>query len=81
VKTSPANATSTAGGTKQFTATVTGATNKAVTWASSDLAIATINSSGLATILIGANVDDVTTITASSVEDPTKKGTSTLTIV
>ncbi|MEK4715230.1 Ig-like domain-containing protein [Sporosarcina sp. FSL K6-5500] len=81
MKTSPTNVTSASGGTKQFIATVTGTSNTAVTWTSSDLAIATINSSGLATVLADVIAGEVTTITASSVEDPAKKGTSTLTIV
>lgn len=75
------NATSPAGGTKQFTATVTGATDTSVTWSSSDETLATIDQNGLATVLPGATVDKVTTITATSVEDPTAKGTSTLTVV
>jgi len=43
--------------------------------------VATINSSGLATVLADVIAGEVTTITATSVEDPTEKGTSTLTIV
>lgn len=78
---SPANATSTAGGTKQFTATVSGATDTSVTWSSSDETVATIDQNGLVTVASGATVDEVTTITATSVEDPTAKGTATLTVV
>ncbi|WP_371069140.1 major tail protein [Sediminibacillus sp. JSM 1682029] len=81
VDTSPANATSPAGETKQFTATVTGATDQSVTWSSSDETVATIDENGLATVAADAAVDDSVTITATSVEDPTVTGTSTLTVV
>lgn len=80
VEVSPFNATSTAGGTKQFTATVAGATDTSVTWSSSDETVATIDSSGLATVDSGATADEITTITATSVEDGTK-GTATLTVI
>lgn len=81
VTTSPTNATSPAGATKQFTATVTGATDQSVTWESSDETVATIDANGLATVAAGATVGEETTITATSVEDGTAVGTSTLTVV
>lgn len=62
-------------------ATVTGATDQTVTWSSSDESVATIDTNGLATVASGATVDLVTMITATSVEDPTAIGTSTLTVV
>lgn len=45
----PTDATIVAGGTQQFVANVTGSTNTAVTWRSSDTAIATVDATGRAT--------------------------------
>lgn len=60
---------------------MTGATDDSVTWESSDETVATIDSTGLATVLADATVDEVITITAISVDDPTVKGTATLTVI
>lgn len=64
--------------TVQLTAVVTpsNATNKAVTWTSSDDAIATVDATGLVTGVSSGQV----TITATSEEDNTLKGTSTVTV-
>lgn len=65
------------GGTQQFVATVSGATNTAVTWRSSSPAIATINAQGLATGV----AQGTTVITAISVQDTMARATATLTVV
>lgn len=81
VEVSPKNATSTTGGTKQFTATVTNALDTSVTWSSSDLNVVTIDQTGLATVESSAAVGEVSTITATSNEDSSKTGNSTLTVI
>lgn len=63
-------------GTVQFTATVTNATNTAVTWSSSNTAVATISDGGLAT----GQSPGVTTITATSDQDPSKSVSTQLTV-
>ena len=65
------------GGTQQFVATVTGSTNTAVTWSTSDPNIATVSSTGLAT---GVG-QGTAVITARSVADNTKSAQATLTVV
>ena len=68
------------GGTQQYTATVTGTTNTAVTWSAGGVAggsstVGTVNASGLytapATIPVPSNVN----IVATSSADPTQTGT------
>ena len=81
VEISPKNATATTTGTKQFTATVLGST-EGVTWASSDVTIATIDAAGLATVVTAtATAGDKVVITATSVEDNTVVAVATLTII
>ena len=78
---SPKNATAATDGTKQFTATVLGST-EGVTWASSDVTIATIDAAGLATVVTAtATAGDKVVITATSVEDNTVVAVATLTII
>lgn len=57
VAVSPTSASLNAGGTQQLTATVSpsNATNKAVTWTSSNTAVATVNSSGLVSAVAGGS--------------------------
>ena len=64
--------------TKQLTATVTpsNATDKTVTWTSSDAAVATVSESGLVTAVGQGSA----TITATSNMDNTKKATCTVTV-
>ncbi len=76
VSISPAVLTISLGGTQQFTATVTGASDTSVTWSASGGAITT---SGLFTAppsLIG-----VYTVTATSVADPTKAASALVTVI
>ena len=64
------------GSTQQLTATVTGTLNTAVTWSSSNQAVATVSLGGLVTA-VGAGT---ATITATSVADPTKTASVSLTV-
>jgi len=66
------------GATQQFTATVKGTTNTAVTW--STAGPGTINSSGLYTAPTTLTTPATVTVTATSQADNTKSGTATITI-
>ena len=79
VTVSPSTATVTAGQSVQLTATVVTANfaPKAVTWSCETEGV-TVSASGL--VHVGADVTGTVTITATSVADPTKSGTATLTI-
>lgn len=71
---SPASVTLTTGGTQQFTATVTGTTNTAVTWSA---AAGTISSAGLCTAPSTATSYNVI---ATSVADTTKSASALVTV-
>ncbi len=77
VAVSPTSASLYAGNTQQLTATVspTNATNKNVTWSSSNTAVATVNSSGLVTAVAAGTA----TIT-STTQDGNKTATATITV-
>ncbi len=66
-----------AGSTDQCTPTVTGTSNTAVTWSVSPSNLGTVSTSGLFTA--GAN-PGTTNVVATSVQDPTKSGSFTVTI-
>lgn len=72
----PGSFTLTAGEQVQMTATVTGNTNHNVTWSAT---LGTINAAGLYTAP-NVTTTSVTTITATSVADPTVSGTSQMSI-
>jgi hypothetical protein len=73
---SPASATVQSGTTQQFTATVTGSANTAVTWSAST---GTISSSGLYTApSVGANTS--ATITTTSQADSSKSASASVTV-
>jgi hypothetical protein len=76
VQVSPANATVVSGGTQQFTATVSGTNNVAVTWSAT---AGSLSNSGLFTAPI---VKDVTaaTVTATSVAQPSSSDSASVTI-
>jgi hypothetical protein len=72
--------------TQQFTALVTGAINSAVTWSvtgagCSGAACGTISAAGLYTAPNAAPSPNTVTVRATSVEDPSRSGTATVTIV
>jgi hypothetical protein len=78
IKVTPETATINIGATQQLTATVLpeNATNKDVTWSSSDQAIATVDATGLVTGVAPGTV----TVTATSVADPTISATAAVTV-
>ncbi len=76
VSISPTSATIPSGGAKQFTASVTGATNTAVTWSAS---AGTVSTSGLYTAPT-VSVNTSATVKVTSVADSTKSATASITI-
>jgi len=77
VTTSPATSFTWVGGpTRTVTANVQNNTNTAVTWTSSNNAVATVSATGVVTPVAAGTA----TITATSVADPTKSGGSTMTV-
>ena len=86
VSISPTEAQVTAGAQKQFTATVTGTTNSAVSWSvvgsgCSGVACGSISTSGLYTAPTSTPTPPQVSVTATSVADPTKSATSSVTII
>jgi hypothetical protein len=82
VQVSPSTASVPVGQTQQFTATVTGTTNTAVTWSVAGGATnGTITSSGLYTAPSTLPSPPQVTITATSVADRTKSASATVTII
>ncbi|MEX2501656.1 MAG: Ig-like domain-containing protein [Trueperaceae bacterium] len=63
-------------GRTQLTASVTGSTNTAVSWTTSDSSVATVDANGI----VEANGEGDTDITATSVADATKSATITITV-
>jgi Bacterial Ig-like domain (group 2) len=83
---SPTSATVSAAGTQQFTATVTGTTNTAVTWqvngtAGGNSTVGTIDNTGLYTAPTTVPSPATVTVTAASQADSTKTAPSTVTVV
>src|SRR6202050_1001250 len=74
VSISPVSASLLTGGSQQFTATVTGSRNSAVTWSATS---GTVSSSGLYTAPTAAGSY---TVTATSVADTTKSGSASGTV-
>jgi hypothetical protein len=74
VSLSPTSVSLANGATRQFTATVTGASNPAVTWTATG---GTVSTAGLYTA--GASAGSFS-VTATSVQDPTKSASATITI-
>ncbi len=78
VSVSPASASLVAGQTQQFTASVSGAVNTAVTWSASGGAI---NQSGLYTAPASITTQQTVTVTACSAVVPSSCGTATVTLM
>jgi len=78
VSVTPADATVAPSGTQQYTATVTGTSNMAVTWSA---AVGTISSSGLYTAPATVPNPSNVTITAVSAADTTKSGTAVASVM
>jgi Chitobiase/beta-hexosaminidase C-terminal domain/Glycosyl hydrolases family 16 len=86
VTVTPATASIATAATQQFAASVTGASNTAVTWAvsgagCSSTSCGTISSSGLYTAPAAVSTSDTVAITAISVADPTKYASATVSLV
>jgi hypothetical protein len=79
VSVSPPSAVLTANGQQQFTATVTGTSNTAVTWSMSP-SVGTLTTSGLYTAPGTISSSQSITITATSVADSSKSATATVTL-
>lgn len=81
VTVAPKAATKAAGATQQLTATVapTGATNKAVKWATDNANIATVDKDGLVTVVTGATAAATATITVTT-EDGGFTDTAVITV-
>jgi len=80
---SPAAATLAAGGTQQFTATVSGENNNSVTWSVDGInggnsTVGTVNGSGLYTAPSTAGTH---TVTATSVADPSKSASAAVSVI
>ena len=83
---SPSSTTVTAGANQQFTATVTGNSNAAVTWSMSGAgcsgaACGTISVGGLYTAPAGVPSPATFQVTVTSVADPTKSASASVTVV
>lgn len=77
VRVSPAADTLAVGATRQYSATVTGSTNTAVTWSSGNIVVASVSATGLVT----ARAVGDGAIIATSVADPTKTAIASLRVV
>jgi hypothetical protein len=83
VQVSPRSATLQQSGTQQFTATVTGTTNTAVTW-SIQPQVGTLTPNGQSALYTAPAVitnQQVVTITATSIADSTKSGSAAITLI
>ena len=80
VSLSPTSATLGASGTQQFTPTVSGTPNTAVTWAISP-ATGSIDANGLYTAPASIAAAQTVTVTATSVADPNKSGNATVDLI
>jgi uncharacterized protein (DUF1800 family) len=85
VAVTPATATVRTGNQQAFTATVTGALDPSVTWAVNGVAggnstIGTIAANGAYTAPLTLPTPNTATVTATSVEDPTRSGSATVTL-
>ncbi len=76
ISVSPTTESLTVGGTRQLSATVTGTTNTAVSWTTSNAGIAAVSGAGLVTATGAGSA----TITARSSADATKTATAVITV-
>lgn len=79
VSVAPTSATMYAGASQQFTATVSGTTNTAVTWSVNN-GLGSVSSSGLYTAPSSVSSPATVVVTATSQADTTKSGSATITI-
>ena len=76
VMVAPSTVTLMVGLTRQLTATVTGTSNAAVTWSSSNANVAAVTAEGL----VRGVSPGMTTVVAASVVDPNIRGAATVTV-
>jgi hypothetical protein len=76
----PTTSSLTTGQTQQFTATVTGSSNTAVTWSISPSNTGTISAAGLYTVPTTIASQQTVTVTSRSQADTTKTKTATITL-
>jgi RHS repeat-associated protein len=81
VSVTPTTILMTNGLTQQFSAALTNATNNAVTWSLSPAAAGTLSSTGLYTAPTTVTTTQPVTVTATSVTDPAKSGSATITLI
>lgn len=79
VSVSPSSTTVSAGGTQQFSASVTGSSNTSVTWSLSS-AVGTISSTGLYTAPASVSSQQTVTVKATSQADTSKSASATITV-
>jgi hypothetical protein len=79
VAVSPSSASLNAGGTKQFTASVSGSTDSAVVWSLSP-AVGTISASGLYTAPTSVSTQQTVSVIATSHADPSKTASAIVTL-
>ena len=79
VTVSPSTVTLAEGQSQQFTATITGSSNQSVTWSISPQ-VGTMQASGYYTAPTPILTSQKITVTATSVADPTRSGTATVTL-
>jgi uncharacterized protein (DUF1800 family) len=85
VSVTPTSATIRAGANEAFAATVSGMTNNTVTWSVNSIAggnssVGTIDANGMYTAPVTLPASNMITVTATSTDDATQKGSSTATL-
>lgn len=80
VAVAPSAVTLTASATQQFTATMTNSDNPAVTWSTTPANVGIISASGLYTAPAAIATPQTVTVIATSVADPAKTATATVTL-
>jgi len=81
VSVSPTSATLYGGQSQQFTATVTNASNTAVTWSISPVGVGSVNSSGLYTAPASITSQQTVSVTATSQAESTVSASATVTLM
>ncbi len=81
VSVAPPTANVGAGGTQPFGATVTGSSNQSVTWSILSGGAGSVSTTGLYTAPASITTQQTVTVRATSVADPTKNGSATVTLI
>ena len=80
ISVSPSTVTLNEAGTQQFTATVVNASNTSVNWTMSPAGVGTVDATGLYTAPSSLPAQQTVVLTATSVADPTKLASATITL-